>query len=378
MRIFLLSFVAGALLFMPFSSAAQQAKLYPFTLSGTINADTGKIKLEIISDTAFYPKQFRQMETRVVNGKFSFSGYLPYPMGVTLDYSAYRYNSAVFVIEQGDQSVNCNIDSSRKIPQITNRVMHEYVEYQNAFSEYKRNYDLQSQKWHDWLKQYQNNIPENLKLDYMKQVKAGYATHDSILLKYVTNNPNSYVAFWNFVNLNVFGYENIFDPIYASFSDSLKNTYSGKALGLRLKFTGTLAIGKKFKYVTGIDDSNKQLDSDFFKHNKYTLVDFWYSHCGPCRAQFPDLRNVYARYENKGLQIIGISTDKTADKNDWKKAIKEDKLAWPQYWDVNGIESSKVYVVVFPTNFLLDNNGVIIKKDVSPVELADFLRDNLK
>lgn len=378
MRIFLLFFLTATLLSLPFSSTAQQVKLYPFTISGTINTDTGKIKLEIISDTIFYPKQFRQMETRVVNGKFSFNGYLPYPMGVTLDYGPYRYDSAVFIIEQGDQSVNCNIDSSRKIPQVANRVMQEYVEYQNAFSEYKRDYDLQSQKWHDWLKQYQNNIPENLKLGYMKQLKAGYATHDSILLKYVKGHPNSYVAFWNFVNLTVFGYENVFDPIYASFSDSLRNTYSGKALGLRLIYTGTLAIGKKFKYINTIDDRNKQLDSNFFRRNKYTLVDFWYSHCGPCRAQFPDLRNVYAHYENKGLQIIGISTDKMADKSDWEKVIKTDKLLWPQYWDVNGVESSKVYVVVFPTNFLLDNNGVIVKKDISPVELSDFLRDNLK
>jgi len=370
--------IAFILLSASVVSIAQQAKLFPFKINGHINADTGKIKLEIVSDTGFYPKGLRQMETRVINGSFSFEGLLPYPVGVQLNYGPFRYNSAVFVIERGEQSINCNIDSSNKVPVVDNRVMSENANYKAAFGNYNRKHVLLTQRWNKLITDYNRNIPANIKLELEKELKQEYAMHDSVLLNYVSAHPNSWLAFWNFVNLSNFGYENIFDTIFANFSDSIKNTYSGIALANRLKITGTLAVGKKFKYISSVNKNDKTLDTNFFTGNKYTLVDFWYSHCGPCRAQFPDLRNVYAQYKNKGLEIVAISTDKASDERDWKKAIQTDKLIWPQYWDRNGKEASKVYIAVFPTNFLLDNKGMIVKKDISPVELADFLNNNLR
>jgi len=51
---------------------------------------------------------------------------------------------------------------------------------------------------------------------------------------------------------------------------------------------------------------------------------------------------------------------------------------WPQYWDKDGLESKKLSITRFPTNFLLDNLGNIIKKDLSMPELAQFLKENIK
>ncbi len=111
---------------------------------------------------------------------------------------------------------------------------------------------------------------------------------------------------------------------------------------------------------------------------KYTLIDFWYSNCSPCIGQFADLKTIYEKYKGQGFEIIGISADKVKDKQNWQNIINKHQLIWPQYWDINGQETSKLSINTFPTNFLLDSEGKIIKKNIRPVELAEFLSENMK
>ena len=59
---------------------------------------------------------------------------------------------------------------------------------------------------------------------------------------------------------------------------------------------------------------------------KYTLVDFWFSHHGPCIRQFDELRYLYNTYKPKGFEIIGISTDDEKYIGDWKGIIKQYNL----------------------------------------------------
>jgi thiol-disulfide isomerase/thioredoxin len=56
---------------------------------------------------------------------------------------------------------------------------------------------------------------------------------------------------------------------------------------------------------------------------KYILIDFWASWCVPCRKSMPHVKELYARYKDKGLEIIGVSDD---DNNQaaWKKAVDKD------------------------------------------------------
>ncbi|GAA4342010.1 hypothetical protein [Flaviaesturariibacter amylovorans] len=58
---------------------------------------------------------------------------------------------------------------------------------------------------------------------------------------------------------------------------------------------------------------------------------------------------------------------------DWLRTIRKFGLPWPQYRDVGGSEAARLNIVSFPSNFLLDAQGNILKKDLSPTELAVFL-----
>ncbi|MCK0131242.1 AhpC/TSA family protein [Flavobacteriaceae bacterium F08102] len=106
---------------------------------------------------------------------------------------------------------------------------------------------------------------------------------------------------------------------------------------------------------------------------KYVLIDFWASWCGPCRASYPHLKKVYEKYKNKGFEVLAVSTDSKHDA--WKKAIKEDGTTWLHVVDTfnrPGFPSDigSLYGIPYlPTTYLLDQEGKVLAKNLTPDEL---------
>ncbi len=100
---------------------------------------------------------------------------------------------------------------------------------------------------------------------------------------------------------------------------------------------------------------------------KYTIIDFWASWCKPCRMENPNVVNVYNKYHDKGLNIISVSLDKAGQKDKWIQAIKDDNMTWfhvsnLQFWQDPIAKQYNVRSI--PATFLLDENGLIIDKDL--------------
>ena len=112
--------------------------------------------------------------------------------------------------------------------------------------------------------------------------------------------------------------------------------------------------------------------------NEFTLIDFWFSGCQPCIKQFPGLKNIYNNYKGKYFEIIGISIDSGKGEENWKKIIGQFNLDWFQFLDSKKSITEELNITGFPSNFLLDNSGKIIRKDITPEELEIFLKENLK
>lgn len=104
---------------------------------------------------------------------------------------------------------------------------------------------------------------------------------------------------------------------------------------------------------------------------KYVLLDFWASWCAPCRKENPNVLNVYNRFKDHNFTVLAVSVD--VKRNDWLKAVKEDKLPWMQVSDLKAKnEASRLYGVVgIPMNFLIDPKGNIIGVNLRGEELSN-------
>jgi peroxiredoxin len=79
---------------------------------------------------------------------------------------------------------------------------------------------------------------------------------------------------------------------------------------------------------------------------------------------------LYKEVNEKGVEFLGVSLDK--DKENWLKAIEDDGLVWKhvsdlQYWNS---EAAKMYGISgIPATVLVDQNGVIVAKNLRSAEL---------
>lgn len=140
------------------------------------------------------------------------------------------------------------------------------------------------------------------------------------------------------------------------------------------------AAGTQFKDIEAKDkDGNTIKLSDIVKSNSLTMVDFWASWCGPCRAEMPNVKKVYADYHDKGFEVYGVSLDE--DKNAWLDAVGKLELPWIQVNDVvdgDASGASAYGVQAIPTTILIDQNGTIIAKNLRGEDLAKKVAEILK
>ncbi len=151
---------------------------------------------------------------------------------------------------------------------------------------------------------------------------------------------------------------------YGVLGEGAKTSFFGKAVAEKLAALRNLEVGgtaPDFRAATLNGDSV----SLYGIAGKVKLVDFWASWCGPCRAENPNVRKIYDKYHAAGLEIIGVSLD--TKKQDWAKAIRDDKLSWIHVSDLGGWQSElgRLYAVkAVPCIYLLDEHNRVVAKNL--------------
>ena len=147
-----------------------------------------------------------------------------------------------------------------------------------------------------------------------------------------------------------------------------------------LKQAAESAEGMVIKDFTqpGLDGTSVSLMGEVAK-NKITVIDFWASWCGPCRQEMPFMLEMFGKYKDKGLGIIGISLDEDIDS--WKAATQQLNIPWTQMSDLRGWDNAiakHFYVNSIPHTIVVDQKGKILKRGLRGGKLEEFIADALK
>ena len=115
---------------------------------------------------------------------------------------------------------------------------------------------------------------------------------------------------------------------------------------------------------------------DYVGQGKYTLVDFWASWCGPCRAETPNVVAVYDKYRDKGLIVIGVPVNDKLDAT--KKALKDLGIHYPQVLDPQAKLADRFHVVGIPHIILFDPEGNIVAEGLRDSQIEKAVKKVLK
>lgn len=228
-----------------------------------------------------------------------------------------------------------------------------------------------------------NDIKSELKdtvLLNLTQTKLETAYYDTfpIQFKFIDTHPNSYVSLLTLAHMARFGkYLPQVEKSFTRLSTELKIMPEGEEIIRKIKEGKKITIGTMAKDFTQNGADGKPIKLSDYK-NKYVLVDFWASWCGPCRAENPNILTVYKKYNLKNFTVLSVSID--TDKMNWLDAIKEDKLPWMQVSDLKAKnEAALLYgITSIPANVLIDPSGKIIAKDIKGLELRDKIAELLE
>lgn len=307
--------------------------------------------------------------TKVMNGKFSLIGKADEKICQMIIYTAKYENYVFFWAEQNTHLQLKNGEFKKAL--ITGSKTQAQANLRNKLKEL-------NQKLQDSLSQLLTIQKDDaVKKELKEKLIAAKNAERELDIKDVKDNPNSIIsAYVLSVYAATWGKEKA-TALYENLSSEMKNTSYGKNIKNFISLNKDVKIGDQYVDFEQLNANGKMVKLSDIK-GKYILLDFWASWCGPCREENPNLVKTYAAFKDKGFNIIGVSADD--NKEFWLKAIKDDQLSWENVSDLKGDKNRAALIYginAYPTNFLIDQNGKIIAKNLRGENLNKKLQELL-
>ncbi len=163
-----------------------------------------------------------------------------------------------------------------------------------------------------------------------------------------------------------------FLPIFeASTNADVQHMAAGLAgMARRLSLSGHPMV------ITGTLLSGEPFDQRALA-GKVVLVDFWATWCGPCVAEMANLEAEYAKWHDKGFEVVGVSLDE--DRDTLEQFVTTRKIPWPiLYEEPIGPDwqhplSTYYGITGIPTVILIGRDGNVITLDARGKKLGAAL-----
>lgn len=222
------------------------------------------------------------------------------------------------------------------------------------------------------------------KLESLREAQAEYRDNDENFKKELFNrNKDSYLSVMilnDMLKMRTLSSSEVRE-MYNGISDRIKETPMAENLASALEAAKAAEVGSKAPEFSAPTPEGEQLALND-NLGKITIVDFWAAWCKPCRIENPNLVKTYNKYKDQGLNIISVSLDRPGQKERWIQAIKDDNLEqWDhvsnlQFW--NDPIAKKYKISAIPATFVLDENGVIVAKNLRGTALENKIGELLQ
>ena len=103
------------------------------------------------------------------------------------------------------------------------------------------------------------------------------------------------------------------------------------------------------------------------QRGKVVLLNVWATWCHPCRDEIPELRQIHARYRDRGLELIGVSVDTDGSDDTIRGFMRDFKMEYPVWRDPDERVSAQFLVIGVPATFLVDRQGVLRWRKTGPI-----------
>jgi thiol-disulfide isomerase/thioredoxin len=89
------------------------------------------------------------------------------------------------------------------------------------------------------------------------------------------------------------------------------------------------------------------------------LLNIWATWCAPCREEIPYLQELYEKYSQRGLEVVGVSVDAAGEDEQIKAFLGEMRASYPIWRDPEQRVMSLFLSLGVPASYLLDRNGIL-------------------
>lgn len=308
-----------------------------FLISGTIEGFANGTVLKLLNGNS----GVEESNTTVQNGKFSFTGKSSSPDFKVIGVNGQAPFITVF-LDNSEVKINAKKDAFEKAD-IKGSVSHnDFVAFINVTKPYE---DLLMGKG-------------RFESKFMYEAAA-------TIEKFVNEHRGSFISPLAIYRQNQItgDYEKL-ESLYNNLSVKVKASPIANYLAQQIEQNKAAGYGKPLADFSQADSTGKEIFLSSLK-GKYVLIDFWASWCGPCRAENPNVVNIFQKYKDRNFTVLGISLDRA--KQPWIDAIAADNLSWTHLSDLKFWSNSVAQqfgIQSIPQNFLIDPQGNLIGKNL--------------
>jgi peroxiredoxin len=114
--------------------------------------------------------------------------------------------------------------------------------------------------------------------------------------------------------------------------------------------------------------AGKRLALKDFRKQGVILVNFWATWCAGCKEEIPLLNEIHRKYQNKGLEIVGISVEE--EREVVASFSRKHQIEYPVVLDSSGDVAKQYGLLAYPSTLIVGGDGTVLYQRAAVLDRA--------